>query len=424
MFIIRNFLLNSKNKDKSAYVWNTLSALFNSFQTVIILMVISRIDPINDAGTFVIAYAVANLLVMIGRYGIRQFQASDIEEQFSFSEYFILRIITSVVMIILGCGYIFYMYHFGSYSSSKAAVVLLICGLRTLDAFEDVIHGMFQQHARLDICGKILSIRYITFISEYIIIYFRSHNLILTSAVCLITNMLLCLYMNTTILKDFNHKKISPKAVNIKKLSIDCFPIFVSTFLMTYMGNAPKYAIDVALTSQEQAQFNYIFMPVFIISLMSTFIYQPMINRLSIIWAKHNMKHFWGLIAKQCVLISIMTLVVLAGGWLLGLPVLSIVYGVNLMTFKTEFMLLLLGGGCLAFVNFFTMIITITRFQKYLIVGYAFISLLFFILGKDVAVKYNIIGISAFYTLLMLLLAIIFFVYIIIIAKKSNKHHN
>ena len=40
--------------------------MLNSFQTVVILMVISRIDPVNDAGIFVIAYAIGNLMLTIG----------------------------------------------------------------------------------------------------------------------------------------------------------------------------------------------------------------------------------------------------------------------------------------------------------------------------------------------------------------------
>ena len=38
--------------------------------------------------------------------------------------------------------------------------------------------------------------------------------------------------------------------------------LFGSTFLIMYIGNAPKYAIDSVLSNQDQASFNYVFMPV------------------------------------------------------------------------------------------------------------------------------------------------------------------
>lgn len=54
--------------------------MLNSFQSVLILMVISRIDPVTDAGVFTIAFAIGNLMLTIGQYGIRQFQVSDVQE--------------------------------------------------------------------------------------------------------------------------------------------------------------------------------------------------------------------------------------------------------------------------------------------------------------------------------------------------------
>ena len=69
--MIKHFLYNSKDQERSAYIWNTASAMLNAFQTVFILMLISRIDPINDAGVFTIAFAIGNLMMTIGRYGIR-----------------------------------------------------------------------------------------------------------------------------------------------------------------------------------------------------------------------------------------------------------------------------------------------------------------------------------------------------------------
>ena len=36
------------------------------------------------------------------------------------------------------------------------------------------------------------------------------------------------------------------------------FSFIFAAYLVIYIGNAPKYAIDAVLTSQEQACFNYI----------------------------------------------------------------------------------------------------------------------------------------------------------------------
>lgn len=394
--------------------------MLNSFQTVIILMVISRIDNIKDSGNFVIAYAVANLLIMIGKYGVRQFQVSDIKEKYSFKTYFIHRMITVFFMVICSILYVSFYLFSGSYSIEKSLYVLLICGVKAIEAFEDVIHGMFQQHSRLDIAGKILSIRLFLYTIEFMIIYFFTHNLLLTSLICFCTALLLCVFLNRTTLVSFSYTIGTYNTSSLFNLFRECFPIFVSTFLMAYVANAPKYSIDIVLTSQEQAMFNYIFMPVFVISLLSTFIYQPMINGLAVIWLKHDLKHFWELIARQILIIFSFTLLALVGGYFLGIPVLSLLYSVNLTSYKNDLLILLVGGGMLALVNFLTMVITITRYQKHLIWGYLFISILFVLLGRHFAVSSGVNGISIFYTVCMSILALIFFIYIMLIARFSG----
>ena len=104
--MIKKILFGSKDKMKSAYLWNTCAAMLNAFQTVFILMLISRIDPVIDAGVFTIAFAIGNLMMAIGKYGIRQFQVSDVEEKYSFKEYTVARIITSIIMIAASFVYV------------------------------------------------------------------------------------------------------------------------------------------------------------------------------------------------------------------------------------------------------------------------------------------------------------------------------
>lgn len=399
--------------------------MLNSFQTVVILMVISRIDAVTDAGNFVIAYAIANLLIMIGKYGIRQYQVSDVTEQFSFSDYLGARFISTAGMLIAAVVYIIIQTASGAYDFEKSAAVFLICGAKAVDAFEDVYHGMFQQHSRLDIAGKIWTIRLLVYIVEFMAVYSLLRILVLTAAICLVTTILLAFVLNGTVIKSkaLIYAK-GREGGHIRKLLVDCFPIFVSNFLMAYVANAPKYAIDVVLSSQEQAQFNYIFMPVFVISLLSTFIYQPMINRLAVMWHENKLGRFWKMIFRQVAFVAGLTVLAMGAGALLGIPVLSAMYGVDLFPYRMELVILLLGGGMVALINFFTMVITVTRYQKHLMWGYLAISFGFLAFGKRVAENWGIRGISIFYTISVTVLALIFLVYIIVIEKVEKKRRS
>lgn len=417
--MIKRFLYNSSNKERSAYIWNTSAAMLNAFQTVFILMLISRIDPVIDAGVFTIAFAIGNLMMTIGKYGVRQFQVSDVDEKYSFREYLTSRVATTVVMILVSFIYVGYNHLTGLYNMEKCTVVILICLAKAVDAFEDVFHGMLQQYFRLDVAGKILTIRLLTYIIVYLAAYLITQNLVLTSAVALIISLIQFLILNYTALKDFRTKKKTLSYKKVGNLLVECLPLFIAAYLVIYIGNAPKYAIDKVMSSEAQACFTYIFMPVFVISLLSQFVYQPVISKLAMLWHESKLQEFNKLIFRQVGLILVLSAAAVVGGYLLGIPVLSLIYGVNLEEYKTALVILLLGGGALAFVNFLQMIITVARKQNLLNIGYLLAFLAFVLFGKMIVEGYGIIGISIFYTLVVLGIGIVFGIITFLIIKRK-----
>ena len=81
---LKHFLLDSKNIDKSSFVWNMIGSMLMAFQSVIMLMIITRTLDLYSAGIFTLAYASANLFLNIGKYGMHNFQVSDMKNQFNF----------------------------------------------------------------------------------------------------------------------------------------------------------------------------------------------------------------------------------------------------------------------------------------------------------------------------------------------------
>lgn len=419
-FMIKVFLYNTKDTQKTAYIWNTWAAMLNSFQSVLILMVISRIDPVTDAGVFTIAFAIGNLMLTIGQYGIRQFQVSDVQEKYSFREYVGVRVITSCLMVIVSFFYVGIHYYTGAYDFEKSIAVFLICLSKTIDSVEDVFQGRLQQRERLDIGAKAMTVRLLGYIITFISSYLLTENLITASLLALLASLFLCLVLNGTAIRNFESTVVAWEGRNVKYMFIECFPLFLAAYLVIYIGNAPKYAIDAVLSSQEQACFNYIFMPVFVIGLLSRFIYQPMIGKMALLWHKGELGKFLSMVAKQSAIMIGLTVFVLIGGFLLGIPALSIVYGVNLTGYKAELMVLLLGGGFLAYTSFYQMVLTVIRRQNWLIAGYLLGYVLFLLLGRWTVEQGGILGVSVFYTIVVAVIAV-YFAMVILWGYKVRK---
>lgn len=96
------------NIQRRTYVWNMLSSMFYSVQSALFLLVATRVTGEAEAGSFIILFTVAQTLNTVGNYNIRDFQVSDVREEYGFPVYLTTRLITCAVMLALAMAYCFW----------------------------------------------------------------------------------------------------------------------------------------------------------------------------------------------------------------------------------------------------------------------------------------------------------------------------
>lgn len=404
---IRELLERTNNITRSAYLWNAINAMMSAMESPLILMVVNRTSGTEAAGIFSIAYAVAALLLFLGQYGFRRFQSSDVLEKYSFAEYYGSRIVTCSVMMIATLLYCAYCMVFRSYALSKAIVVFLICALKCIQAFADVIHGRMQQKGRLDVATKASCIRYIIEMLVFAVMLIITKDLVISALVCVIISFAVFMITSMNAARDFCELIPSFKWGRIKLMLIEGFPLFVSLFLNMYISNAPKYAIDAYMNDTVQGIYNMVFMPAFVIQLVAHFIFNPIITTYAEVWQKGDIRKFNKLVLRQCGVILGLTLLAVAVALTIGIPVLSIFFGADLSDYKRELLIVVLGGGMLAYSVFFNTVITIIRLHKTLLYSYAATALAALLLSKYFVVNYGIAGAVTLYAVLMSVLAVI-----------------
>lgn len=421
---LKSWLLSDRNIERDTFVWNMAGSMLMAFQSVIMLMILTRTLGLKDAGIFTIAYANANLFLTVGKYGMRFFQLSDMKEQFSFADYRMSRIVTSLAMIVIAVIYTMYAAMAHGYSSEKIQVIIWMCLFKIVDSVEDVYQGYFQNKNRLDVASKCMTIRMIITIIVYAMgLILLNNQLISLIIATLVTAILFVLFTKLTI-GSLRKTKEKVKVGQVVELLRICFPLFAGAFLSFYIGNAPKYAIDAMLTDELQACYGFISMPVFVIGLLNNFIFNPMLYHLSVMWSKGEIRKFVNKILIQSLIVVCITLVCIVGAYVLGVPVLSWLYNTNLVPYKAELLLLLLGGGFLGLSGLLNAVITIIRYQKSLMWGYGIVAILALLFSNRVVGAYGIMGAAILYTMLMAILCVIFtglFVYGVVKEKTLVK---
>lgn len=364
---VRSLLEVNRDKIlKRSFFWNMVASMLNAVTSAILLFFITRFCGINQAGVFSIASAIAYQCVSLGNFGTRGVQASDVKEEFSFSDYFYVRVFSySLLMAML------LYYAFGSgYTLDKSLAVLSFGLFKSIDVIEDLYHGEYHRHQRLDIASILLVARYSISILIFIFLIVLTNNIFISSFVSFLISLFIFIFLNKDIIKNFYSKKYSFSLSHFKSLLFIVVPVAITTFIRMYMTNAPKYAIDNCLGDADQAYFNVLFMPVFIISLISDIVFRPYIPKFSSDWYSFHLKSFIRMLYRQLFVIILLTIIVTLGGYILGLRLLELIYGMSLHQYMVPFLLLLIGGGINTYSAYMTVVITVIRAQKNMAVVY------------------------------------------------------
>lgn len=405
---LKQFLLSDRNITRDSYLWNTIAGMVNAFQSVIILMVITRTNSTYDAGVFALGYSTACLFLTIGNYGMRSYQVTDVTGHFHFGDYLGSRVLSCGAMLVVSCAYCLYGRLALGHSAEKTAVILVICLIKMLEAVEDVYFGMYQNQKRLDIASRASGLRLLITTVCFCVLLAVFKNLLLASAVTLAVSALVCLLFLRVTLAYFPAQREKPRYRSTGRLLYTCLGVFISAFLSMYIVNAPKYAIDAALPQEMQAYYGYVAMPVFVVGLLNNFLYQPILVSLAEDWNSGKLGIFVKRIVKQHLIIAGLTLATLIGGYFLGIPVLSWLYNADLTPYLPELMILLLGGGLLAASGFVLILITLIRRQKTLIPGYGAVAAAAYFLSPILVGRSGLMGAAWGYTIFVGALCVLF----------------
>lgn len=392
---------------RSAYLWNTAGSLINAFQSVVMLMVLMRTTDVATAGAFSLAYANANLFLNIGNWGMRNYEASDVKPENSFRAYARSRIATSVLMVVASWTYLAYSATQAGYGLDKVWVVALMTLFKGMDAVEDVFDGNYQHHGRLDVAGKLMTLRVGTATLVFCLVVALTKNLALATAAGTAWTTAVLVLGLVFIRRRHGLPMPGNDAPNQRALPLlrECLPLFLAAFLLFYIGNAPKWAIDALMDDAAQATYGFIAMPVFVVSLLAQFVYMPMVRPLTDLWEAGDGRGFCRAFLMQVAVVGGITIACTGGAALLGVPVLCWLYNIDLAPWRTELIVLVLGGGFLALATLANMGLTIMRKQHQLVWGYVAISIAAWFGSTELVRAWGITGAATCYIACMTLLA-------------------
>ena len=356
------------------FIWNSLGTGINSFNSLFFLIIVTRVNDIQTAGIFSIAYATATILYTLAMYSGRLCQVTDIKNKIKDKDYIVTRIITCIIMIIGGTVFLV----IKQYSGFKTTIFALLAIFKGLEAFSDILYGVMQKNDLLYKSGQSLSLKGFIGIAGFLIVDLITRDLRLACLAVIIVNIV--------ILVVFDYFMISKKLINSEEkvskeniLSIikSEFFVFVNSFAGIYILNAPKYAIDSFLTEDIQAIYGYIMMPATVMTLFTQFIVMPFLGNLKELYEQNKLKEIEKITLKiKLIVIAFGAFAVLAA-FLLGPEFLGLIYGLDLTAYRMNLCVII--GSYIFYAISYINLVTLTTIR------HTFVQFVIYIISMIVA---------------------------------------
>lgn len=413
------------NSEKKAFlknfIWNSLGTGINSFNSLFFLIIVTRVNDIQTAGIFSIAYATATILYTLAMYSGRLCQVTDIENKIKDKDYIANRALTCFIMIIGATIFLC----LKRYSGFKTTIFALLAIFKGLEAFSDILYGVMQKNDILYKSGQSLCLKGFIGIILFLIVDLVTRDLRLACLAVIIVNVaVLIIYDYILITRKLidNSSRINYK--NVLSILKSEFFVFVNSFAGIYILNAPKYAIDNFLTEDIQAIYGYIMMPATVMTLFTQFIVMPFLGKMKDMYEKKDLKQLEDVTFKiKLVVIAFGAFAVLAA-FLLGPEFLGLIYGLDLTAYRMNLCVII--GSYIFYAISYINLVTLTTIRHTFVQFVIYvISMVIAFTGSNVLVRVLNLGINGATFSCTTTLAIQFIMYTtvtkIIIHKEKKK---
>ena len=250
------------------------------------------------------------------------------------------------------------------YDAQMAIICAGVFIYKIVDGIADVYEGRLQQADKLYLAGISQTVRSVGAVAAFALALLVTRSLAVASVVMAVAAVA-SLGLLTAPLALLETDKSRPVAASeVGLIFRQCFPLFCALFLFNLIESVPKFVMEGALAYENQLYFNALYFPAQGILLTVGALYKPQLLRLASIWANPRKRRRFNLIivavmAVIAAITAVMALVMHA----VGLPLMSILYGVDFSRFALLSFLMIVAGGITAGIDFLYAVIAILRRQ-------------------------------------------------------------
>ena len=337
-------LLSKPASKKNTYLFNAAGAMMSAVTMVMIQMTVTRVLGAEWGGRVSADSAAVLLCYHLGQFSMRPYQCTDVKETFSFQDYLSLKGMMVGLMILFCLFYVL----FRRLSAERILFTLSFLAYKALESFSDCFWGMFQQKGRLDLAGLGMAVYECFGTVSFVLCLILAKRPDFAALVMACFGLAHLLLYTLPIGKQLEVPSFSGNGQKIRRLFAILLPLFAAGYFMNIAITLPKYALEMSHGEEALGFFAAVYMPSQGVLLASSFFYNPRLRTLAQMAEEHRKKEFRRLLIRLILTIAILDLCIMSGAYLLGIPVLSGLFSLDLSPYRSDLLRVLLGGGFFA----------------------------------------------------------------------------
>lgn len=399
---------NAKNPDtpklvstnlRKNFVWNMVGSTLAAVASLFYMMTVTRLNGIDDAGIFSFAFATTATFLVIGTYSGRTFQVTDKNHKTTDSDYFSLKFVTCAAMLLLTVAFCL----IRGYSGDKFLIILFLIISRVLEALSESIYAVIQKANRLYQIGQSMFLKTLFSLIGFILINYFTRSIALSCVIIILAYAATIVLFDLPRLRRTGFRFAGFRPEKVRYLLQIGFFTFGFTLLNFYIINAARYALDSTTGDSAQTIYGIIAMPATVLGLVGQYLIRPFLTSFKKFFAT-DVKAFQNLVIKLCLAILGISAICVLAAWLLGIPVLELLYAISLEGNLAGLLLIIIGGTFSALVLVIsTALVTMRRTGDQFWI-YCLASIVALLISRPLVASSGVFGACLSYLLSMILL--------------------
>ncbi len=381
---------------KRNFLWNTAGSLLYFAAQWLFTILVWRFGTQQiaqqNAGLLNVSTALTNTFLALAAFGMYSFQVSDLKGKYSNTAYVNSRNITCFAAVLLCAFFVIGVNFFSSaYSFVQIMCIAFMLAFKMIEAKTDAFNAIQQKSGRLDLVGKTYALRGILSLVAFVIGLLITNSMVIALLSLVIVNVLIYFLFTKSIIKPFYNKE-DYNFEEVKHLLIACAPLALYSFFNTASASVPKIMLEQIHGAQMLGIYGSVTAPVLLLQVGAAYLFTPFITHFASDYNVKNKQAFYKTLLKiSGVILVLLPLGVIAcevlGEW-------GIRTFINAELTQYSYLLtpMVICAVLTAMVLFFSMVLTVMRAVKQLIISSVLAILTAALISVPLINAYNLQG--------------------------------